>query len=312
MSAWVETWLLDSTISRLVIAILGIVIITVLARVIVWVATRRILASDTRYRVRKVIAFGGYVAAILVLVVVYSSQLTGVGVAFGVAGAGIAFALQEVIASVAGWIALTFSRFYAPGDRIELGGIRGDVIDIGVLRTTLMQTGDWVNGDLYNGRIVRVANSFVFKEPVFNSSGDFPFLWDEIRVPVRYGGDRALARRILEDTVQDVVGDYTASAKQAWDAMLRTYRLEEARVDPMVTLAATDNWLEFTVRYVVDYRRRRSTKNALFTRILDAIDATDGRVAIASSTYGVVDMPTLHVQMDSTSSSPTVRPRADT
>ena len=72
------------------------------------------------------------------------------------------------------------------------------MIDIGMLRTTMMEIGEWVNADLYNGRIVRVANSFVFKAPVFNYSGDFPFLWDEVTVPVKYGGDYRLAREIFE------------------------------------------------------------------------------------------------------------------
>lgn len=96
--------------------------------------------------------------------------------AIGVASASIAFALQEVIGSIAGWIAISFGNFYAPGERVQLGGIRGDVIDIGILRTTLMELGEWVASDLYTGRVVRIANSFVFKQPVFNYSGDFPFL----------------------------------------------------------------------------------------------------------------------------------------
>jgi small-conductance mechanosensitive channel len=75
-----------------------------------------------------------------------------------------------VIISVAGWTAVSFGGFYKVGDRIQLGGIKGDVIDIGVLRTTIMQIGEWVDGDQYNGRIVRIANSIVFKEPVFNYS----------------------------------------------------------------------------------------------------------------------------------------------
>jgi len=88
-------------------------------------------------------------------------------------------------------------RCYAGGwldPRIQLEGIRGDVIDIGILRTTLMECGDWVKGDNYNGRIVRIANSFVFKEPVFNYSGDFPFLWDKIMIPIKYGSDYREAR----------------------------------------------------------------------------------------------------------------------
>lgn len=75
-----------------------------------------------------------------------------------------------------GWVAIAFGGFYNPGDRVQLGGIKGDVIDIGMLRTTLMETGEWVDADLYSGRIVRIANSFVFKESVFNDSAECPFL----------------------------------------------------------------------------------------------------------------------------------------
>jgi small-conductance mechanosensitive channel len=91
-------------------------------------------------------------------------------------GAGIAFAHQEIIVSIAGCIAITFGRYYKVGDRILLGGVKGDVIDISVLRTTIMECGSWVDGDLYNGRVVGLANSFLFKDPVYNYSGDFLFL----------------------------------------------------------------------------------------------------------------------------------------
>jgi small-conductance mechanosensitive channel len=288
--------LLDPAVSRLVAVLVGLVVIVAIVRLLQRSAVGRIQDADTRYRARKVLACGGYVAAVAVILVVYSNRLTGLTVAFGVAGAGIAFALQEVIASVAGWVALSFSRFYAPGDRIQLGGIRGDVIDIGILRTTLMECGQWVDGDLYNGRIVRIANSYVFREPVFNDSGDFPFLWDEITVPIRYGSDRARARRLLEEVVREVTGDYSRTAKQSWSEMVRQYRIEDAQVEPMVTLVATDNWLEFTVRYVVDYRRRRVTKNQVFTRLLEEIDATGGRVALGSATFELVGAPPITVQ----------------
>ena len=161
--------------------------------------------------------------------------------------------LQEVIASVAGWAAISVGGFFSPGDRVQLGGIKGDVIDVSILRTTLMEIGEWVAGDLYSGRIVRIANSFVFKEPVFNYSGDFPFVWDEITLPVKYGSDWAFARTMLRSLVDEVLADYAAQVKDSWLKMVRQYRVEDANVEPMVTLRATDNWIEFTVRYVVDY-----------------------------------------------------------
>jgi small-conductance mechanosensitive channel len=163
-----------------------------------------------------------------------------------------------------------------------LGGIRGDVIDIGVLRTTIMESGEWVKGDNYNGRIVRVSNSFVFKEPVFNYSADFPFLWDEITVPVKHGSDPQATKEIMLRIMRDVVGDYISYAQKNWEDMVEKYRIEAASVEPSVTLSVNENWLEFTMRYVVDYKLRRSTKDKIFTCLLDEFNKTDGRVALAS------------------------------
>ncbi len=295
MEERLKEWLYDPSVGRLVATIVGLVVIVVVIRLVQRSLAGRIRDGDTRYRVRKAIGFAGYVAAFLFLAALFSDRLGGLTVAFGVAGAGIAFALQEVIASVAGWLALTFSKFYHPGDRVQLGGIKGDVIDIGVLRTTLMELGQWVDGDLYNGRIVRVANSFVFKEPVFNYSGDFPFLWDEIRIPIRFGSDRQAARAIIQRVADEVVGDYVSTAATAWKDMVQKYRIENASVTPMITLVANDNWLEYTLRYVVDYQRRRATKDALFNRIMDLVDAADGRVQLASATFELVAAPPITV-----------------
>ena len=185
MKELIEKWLYDPFISKLIITVIGIIIIIVLIRFLQRALGRYILETNTRYRTRKIMTFVGYLLAFFLITVVYSDKLGGLNIALGLAGAGIAFALQEVIISLAGWFAINFSSFFKTGDRVKIGGVKGDVIDIGLLRTTLMEVGDWVDGDLYNGRVVRVANSFGFKDPVFNYAGDFPFLWAAITLPVR-------------------------------------------------------------------------------------------------------------------------------
>ncbi|MEO5726417.1 MAG: mechanosensitive ion channel family protein [Byssovorax sp.] len=279
-------------------ALVGVLLVAIVTRLVRSAAVRYIEDTDARYRTRKVVAFAGYGAAVVVVLSTLSGQLGGFTIAIGAAGAGVAFALQEVVVSIAGWLALSFGSFYKVGDRVQLGGIMGDVIDVGVLRTTIMECGDWVKGDQYNGRIVRVANSFVFKAPVFNYSNDFPFLWDEITVPVKYGSDRALARKIFERVAVEITGPFSEIARGKWMEMVRAYRIEDASVDPAVLLIANDNWLEFTIRYVVDYKRRRSVKSELFTRILDEIDQTGGKVAMASMTVHLVEWPRLDVRLE--------------
>jgi small-conductance mechanosensitive channel len=297
MESLIKHWLSDPTVRKILISLVIILVIGGFVRFFKGYLSRYISDLGNRYRARKFVSFMGYATGIIVLVTVFSARLGGLSVAFGVAGAGIAFALQEVIASVAGWLAVAVGNFYKTGDRIQLGGIMGDVIDIGVLRTTLMECRQWVNGDLYNGRIVRVANSFVFKEPVFNYSGDFHFLWDEIVVPVKYGCDYKLARELFQRIAGEITGDYIQPARDAWKEMVNKYLIEDARVDPMIFLIANDNWMEFTIRYVVDFKKRRVTKDLLFTRILEEIDKTEGRIAIASTTVHIVETPQFNVRL---------------
>ena len=253
--------------------------------------------NESSYKAKKLSSIVGYILTILLITIVFSDKLGGLTVALGVAGAGIAFALQQVIASVAGWIAIVIGGYYKSGDRIQLGGITGDVMDIGVLWTTIMETGQWVDGDLYNGRIVLIANSNVFKDPVFNYSGDFPFLWDEIKIPIQFGSDYKRTTEILLEIGKSVAGDLTAQSQEKWNEMQSRYRLEDAQTEPMVSLIANDNWVEFTLRYVVIYKKRRATKTELFTQILESVEDTNGKIKFASATFQLVEPSELSINI---------------
>lgn len=294
MNEWVASaspWLNKPLVSQFGTALIAIIVGVVIIRLLQKVAARSIADTGMRYHIRKFIGSAGYIVLALILFSMFSGKLGQVSVILGVAGAGISFSLQEVIASIAGWIALSFGDFYRSGDRVQVGGITGDVIDIGMLRTTLMETGDWVKGDLYNGRIVRVANSFVFKAPVYNYSGDFSFLWDEFTIPVKYGSDWRLAQELLEQAIAEHVGEFQSASAEAWKIMVGKFMIEEARTQPMVTLIANDNWIEFTVRYVVNFRKRRTTKDAIMRSLLTAFEANAGKVAFGSTTVELVGIP---------------------
>lgn len=297
MEEQIKQWLFNPAVGKIASIFIGIAFIWIIVKVVQKNLFSKIKDNDNRYRAKKFGSFIGYFLTILLVTIVFSDKLGGLTVAFGVAGAGIAFALQEVIASFAGWLAIMFGGFYKSGDRVQLGGIKGDVMDIGVLRTTIMETGQWVDGDLYNGRIVLIANSFVFKEPVFNYSGDFPFLWDEIKIPIQYGSNYDKTKEILEKVGIEIAGDLTRQSREKWNDMQTKYRLEDAQTEPMVSLLANDNWVEYTLRYVVSYKKRRATKTALFTNIIKQIEATNGEIKFASATFHLVEAPEIKVKM---------------
>ncbi|MGE0494190.1 MAG: mechanosensitive ion channel family protein [Vulcanimicrobiota bacterium] len=295
--SWLGTWFKDPTVTKLIVLAVGLLLIQFVVKLSHRAVNRQLESAEAARTTKRLLSLLGYLVALLLVTSVFRDKLGGITVAFGVAGAGIALALQEVIASVAGWLAISLGGFYKVGDRVLLGGIRGDVINIGVVRTTMMELGDWVKGDLYNGRIVRVANSFVFKEPVYNYSGDFPFLWDELTLPIKYGCDWKLFEKVLGEVALEVVGDYVDEAEKSWRQMVKNYAIENAVVEPMVSMVANDNWIEFTLRYVVDFKRRRGTKTLLFRRILEEIEKRPEQLAIASATFHLVETPTLHVSL---------------
>ena len=297
MEDQIRKWLLDPVVGKVVASLLAVLVVVVLVRYTQRALGRYVEDSQRRYRLKKLVAFGGYVVAILLLSIVFSDKLSGLTVLLGVLGAGIAFALQEVIVSVAGWVALSFGRLYDVGDRIQLGGIRGDVIDIGVLRTTLMECGGWINGDQYNGRVVRVANSFIFKEPVYNYSSDFPFLWDEIRIPVRYGSNYEMARQGFQQVLDDLTGEHARQLKGDWRKMTDKYLLEDAQLIPSVSLKMDDNWAEFALRYVVDYKKRRSMKDQISSRILKLIEESEGQIKLGAPSFELASIPPLDINV---------------
>jgi len=101
----------------------------------------------------------------------------------------------------------------------------------------------------------------------------------------------------LEQVGKEVAGDLTVRSREKWTSLQSKYRLEDARTEPMVSLIANDNWVEFTLRYVVGFKKRRITQTELFTQILKKVEATNGKIKFASATFQLVEMPALNVKM---------------
>jgi small-conductance mechanosensitive channel len=164
--------------------------------------------------------------------------------------------------------------------------MKGDVIDISIMRTTVMETGSWVSEDLYNGRVLRIPNSYILKGPIFNFSQGFRFIWDEIKVRFTATSEPHLAREVLLRAAKENVAAYLAEAERSWKTVADNYRLENPRLEPTVSLVVSGGQLEFTLSYIVDYANRTAMKDLLFTQIVEQVMSSDGRLAWASSTSG--------------------------
>jgi len=292
-----KLWLTEHPVSTNIIKyLIWIVLVIVL---ITWVRRwmkKRLPDNTVKYKAQKGIEVIGYGLIILITISYFTGTIKDFGLAIGLLTAGLTITLQELILSIVGSFYIFFVRVYKPGDRIELNGIKGDVIDIDSIYTTMMEIGEWVSSDNYSGRIVKLSNAFVFKGPVYNYSQDFPFVWDEFNLPIRYGSDVELAKKIVISVAQEFLSEYVKESMNDWKVVVEKYYIEDAQVDPTLAITMTDNWIQFNLRYIVDYKRRRYTKNLLHEEIGKRIQASNGAVVLASATFEIVKIPTLNMK----------------
>lgn len=280
-----------SLTAKLIYSILGVVLIRSAFRLLERTLPPHFGYGDRRYRVRKMVVATAYIIILIFITVLFADRLKHVGFAVGLFGAGVVVALQDVIASFGGFIAIEFSNLYRVGDRIQVNETRGDVLDISVMRTTVLETGNWVSGDLYNGRIARIPNNAVLKGLVFNYSQGFRFVWDEIKIKLTSTSDHQHAREMLLRIAKETVSDYLVEAQGSWKRMVENYRIENPLLEPTVTLQASGGSLEFSLSYIVDYTKRTSVKDKLFTKIVDEVEDSNGRLEWASSSTTIVLQP---------------------
>lgn len=242
----------------------------------------------------------GFIAALLLLSIWFDDP--GRLASFmGLLAAGLAFAAQNLVLSIAGYFVIVFGKVFDLGHRIELGGVRGDVLDIGLVKTTIMEMGvpaalfpephHWVAARQYTGRVVSVVNAEVFRQPVFNYTANFNLLWEEVRIPLRYGTDLAVAERIVVDAARDHTADEVAIGREQLDKMRKLYLVEPADLEPQVFVRLTDNWIELTVRFLVSTHGIRAVKDLIARKILSDFQAAG--IDVASQTFELVRAPAL-------------------
>jgi small-conductance mechanosensitive channel len=234
------------------------------------------------------------VACGVIVLLVWLGPGNNLTLAMGILGAGIAFASQEVIGSFAGYLDIISGNIYRIGDRVRIGDVVGDVIDISILRTTVMEVGEWVKADQYTGRVVTVANRAVFADPVYNFTQHWGYLWDEVTATVTYESDWQQAAEIMLEHGQTYTEALQAEAEARLDKMADRFPLQHTKVEPAIYLAMSDSWIEITLRYIVDAQERRKVKGQLHRDLLQHFQAEEN-IAVASTTIEIVGFPRLQV-----------------
>ena len=246
-----------------------------------------------------------FLAAIFGFICIWFDNPARLATAAGLVTAGLAFALQKVVTAFAGYFVILRGKTFNVGDRIKMGNVRGDVIALNFIHTVIMEMGQppaeqsedpgmWVQSRQYSGRIVTVSNAQIFDEAVYNYSREFPYIWEEMHFPISFKDDRRRAEQILLDAVRKHTRDVEELAGPKLEELKQQFFIEAADVKAHSFLRITDNWVEFSVRFLVPTHKVRQVKDAISRDVMDALDAAG--IGIASGTYEIVGLPPVRVE----------------
>ncbi len=273
-----------------------IVVVAIGLRLVLVPFARRRFADDPyrRYWSGKVASYAIVAVVVIALVALWAPLGGRLSVILGFATAGIAFAMQEVIGALFGWINILAGRIYTVGDRIEIAGVRGDVADITPLRTKLFEIGSeaggdrasgWVSARQPTGRMVTVSNRKTFTDPVFNFSAHLDWIWEEVVLSVPQGADWARAERILDEEIRRYAPRLREQGEAALVQLGERYLVTRAEVEPQTFIRVAEGDIEIVGRFVVAVRAAREAKDEILRRALERFFAEG--LALAYPTYSV-------------------------
>ncbi|MBR1369868.1 hypothetical protein RJ53_10415 [Methanocalculus chunghsingensis] len=259
---------------------------TALSIVFEEVIRRNVTDSRSRYTATKVISVIELVLISAAIALIWVSDIQALMVFFGIIGAGIAIALQDVFKNVAGSLTILLTGVYGVGDRIEIEGRYGDVMDVGIMNTTLMEIREWVAGDQPTGRLIIIPNGQIISASVQNFTKDHSFLWDEIQIPVTNDSDWRRAVALLIGIARQETEEIAIIAEKEIERIGERFFLPKKDITPAVYITLTDNWILLSVRFVTYARERRVVRSRLHQLIIEAFEEEKG-IEIASESYSV-------------------------
>lgn len=239
-----------------------------LRALIIKLIVRKVSNTRTIYQWRKTSGFVAFVIALALVGRVWFEGIQSIATFLGLVAAGVAVALKDPIVNLAGWAFILGRSLFRVGDRIEVDGHAGDVIDVNLFYFTLLEIGKWVQADQSTGRMIQIPNGVVFRSELINFTKGFQYIWNEIPVLVTFESNWEKAKVLLEDIVKMEAGETGKRAEHAIRRAARKFLIYYRHLTPVVYTSVENSGVLLTIRYLCRPRDRRNTTHALWERIL--------------------------------------------
>lgn len=264
--------LLESVMVRIAALLFGVGIVLGLSEIWRKATFRYVRESRRRHQLLLMRRFVTGLLLVVVLLMGFVSEFGSLATFAGFLTAGIAVALQTIILSVAAYFFLLGRHGIRVGDRISVSGVTGDVIDVGLVRMSLMELGGSGSDMHPTGRLVVVSNSVLFQGTLFKQIPGTAYTWHELAVKLQNGSDYAMAEGKLLGVVNAVYSQYRDSLVEQ-QQVLEDFTASSSTVpSPQASLQLRDNGLDLIVRYPVVLHRETEIDNQMSRKIVETID----------------------------------------
>jgi len=213
---------------------------------------------------RSVIGVTLQVIAVLVILFVLVGMPGQIGTMLGIAGAGLTVALKDFIVAFIGWFVLMGRNGIRLGDWVEINGVSGEVVELGMFHTVLLETGNWTDAGHPTGRLVTFTNSFAIERHYFNFSTSGQWLWDELTVVVPFGRDAHAIAEAIQKEVTAATSEGARQAEQEWQIASRGRRGSTLSASPGIAVRPAVGGVEIAVRYVTRASERFALRAKLY------------------------------------------------
>jgi small-conductance mechanosensitive channel len=220
---------------------------------------------DTLRAVVKFAVQGVGALAILFIIIGMPTQTTTV---LGLAGAGLTVAMKDFIVAFFGWFILMGRNGIRVGDWVEINGVAGEVVEVGLLKTVLLETGNWTDSSHPTGRRVSFVNSFAIEGHFFNFTTSGQWMWDELQIQIPGGQDPYAVIDGIQKLVEQETAANAAKAEAEWRETTSRYRAKSLSAVPGINVQPTGSGIEVRVRYITRAYERHETRRRLYEAII--------------------------------------------
>ncbi len=270
---------------QLAITLVTLLILWLLRNLTFWITRHSYHDAEQRYRIRRRLGMLSGVVGVIVLGRTWFNTTSELFTFLALISAGLAIALRDILMDAAAWLFIVWRKPFQVGQRIEIDGIRGDVIDIRLFQFSVLELGNWVDADQSTGRVIHIPNGRIFSTPQANYSEGFDFIWNETPVIITFESNWKRAKHLLHHIAVHHTHEYCDVARQQLESAQGGYFIHYARLTPTVyTKVDHTTGIVLTLRYLVPTRKRRSIERDIWEQVLVAF-AQHSDISFAYPTY---------------------------